>query len=70
MVEDQGLSGLEGGLGLFDHDIAGFGRVALDEALHVDTDVVTGTSVGVLLLVHLDGEDLGCGWGGRPHRPW
>merc|ERR1711992_400170 len=60
----------EGGVSLVDHDITGVGHVGLIELLDVHTDVVTGHSFGMLLVVHLDGEDLtearvGGGMGGE-----
>ena len=63
VVEDHGLggevlAGADGVVTLLDHDVTAGRHVSLGETLHVDADVVAGASVVVLLVVHLDGEDL------------
>jgi len=52
------LDGLEGGVGLEDHDITSAGKVVLVKTLDVHADVVTRTGLVDTLVVHLDGEHL------------
>lgn len=63
VVEDlhlggEGLAGLEGIIALDDHDVTNAGHVLLGETLDVEANVVTGSSHGDRLVVHLNGEDL------------
>jgi len=52
------LAILQGGVLLVDHDVTSLGHVLLDQTLDVKTDVVTGNSLVMLLVMHLDGKDL------------
>lgn len=64
------LDGLQGGVGLQDHDVTGAGQVVLVQTLDVHADVVARAGLVHALVVHLHGEHLagagvGSGMGGH-----
>merc|ERR1711937_325422 len=56
------LDGEKGGVFLVDHDVTGSWHVGGLQVLNIETNIVTGSSLGHTLVVHLHGKHLSFAW--------